>query len=115
MRALAELHKAFSDETRLAMIVLLHRHGELCVCDLEGVLGLSQSAASRHLRRLYQADVADHRRVGAWVHYHLRAPLEANRAALVQALLDAVPADEVARLDAAFHAWRARKATRCSG
>lgn len=115
MRALVELHKAFSDETRLAMIVLLYRHGELCVCDLEGVLGLSQSAASRHLRRLYQAGVADSRREGAWVHYRLRAPLEPPHQALVLALLEAVPAEETRRLDDAYQAWLDRKAQPCAG
>jgi len=110
MRALAELYKAFTDTTRLDMIVLMSRHGELCVCDFEGVLGLSQSAASRHLRRLYQAGVADSRRRGAWVYYRLREPLEPPRDVLVRALLDQVDDAHCLALDCAHAAWVACKA-----
>jgi ArsR family transcriptional regulator len=109
MRALAELYKAFTDPTRLDMIVLMSRHGELCVCDFEGVLGLSQSAASRHLRRLYQAGVADSRRGGPWVYYRLTEPLEPPRDTLVRVLLEQVPADRIATLDRAHATWMSRK------
>ena len=111
MRDLAELFKAFSDETRLQMVVLLQRHGELCVCDFEGVLGLSQSASSRHLRRLYQVQVADSRRQGAWVYYRLRADLTPARRSLVQAAVRHCPPDRVAALDEAYQRWVQQKAS----
>ncbi len=52
MRGLAQVFRALADETRLEMLALVMSHGELCVCDLEQVLGISQSKSSRHLRYL---------------------------------------------------------------
>ncbi len=113
MRDLAQLYKAFSEPVRLEMLVLLARHGELCVCDLEGALGLSQSATSRHLRHLYRAGLAEHRRDGSWVHYRLNEDLPPDRKALLDALLAQAPNPRVGNLDAALHTWLARKGTPC--
>ena len=71
MNALAALFKGLADETRLAMVALLLRHGELCVCDLEHTLGVTQSKASRHLRYLRDAGLLEDRREGLIVNYHL--------------------------------------------
>ena len=114
MRSQAELFKAFADETRLKMLVILARHGELCVCDFEGALGLSQSTASRHLRRLYAAGLVDHRRRGPWVHYRLRDPLPPDRRAVLDALLAIVSRDQVDRLDARVRRWLDGRAATCS-
>ncbi|GBG55911.1 transcriptional regulator [Sporomusaceae bacterium FL31] len=40
--------KALSDETRIKILNLL-RIMPLCVCEIEDILGISQSNASRHL------------------------------------------------------------------
>ena len=38
MRLLSQTFKALSDDTRLEILALLFRHGELCVCDVEAIL-----------------------------------------------------------------------------
>lgn len=43
---------ALADDTRLTILELLSRHQELCAQDIMGILGLSQSSTSRHLRQL---------------------------------------------------------------
>ena len=53
MKKEAQLFKSLADETRLKMLWLLMARDELCVCDIMGVLGITQSKASRHLRYLY--------------------------------------------------------------
>lgn len=74
-----ELFKALSDETRLRLIVLLYRR-ELCVCQIETALGISQTKASRHLSILRRAGLLKSRREGLWVYYTLKDPgkVEAN-------------------------------------
>ena len=109
MRDLALLYKAFTDDTRLRMLVLLARHGDLCVCDFEAVLGLSQSSASRHLRHLFHAGLVDDERRGTWVYYRLRESLAPERDALLATLVGVAPPAEVAALDEGLAAWRARK------
>ena len=62
---------ALSDATRLAILERL-RGGELCVCDLQGVLGASQPRLSFHLKALKNARLVVDRRAGRWVYYSLR-------------------------------------------
>ena len=68
-----ELFKALSDETRLKIILLLHNR-ELCVCQIEAALGISQTKASRHLSLLRRAGLLKARREGLWMYYTLEEP-----------------------------------------
>lgn len=61
---------ALADETRLRIINIL-RNGELCVCQITEVLGISQSKASRHLNILKTAGIVTDRRQAQWVYYSL--------------------------------------------
>ncbi len=65
-----ELFKALSDETRLRLVVLLYKR-ELCVCQIEAALGISQTKASRHLAILRRAGLLKARRDGLWIYYTL--------------------------------------------
>jgi len=88
---LSEKFKALSEVVRLRIVDLLARNGELCVCDVEATLELSQSAASRHLRTLARAGLVVSRREGQWVHYRLAEPENPRLELLldtVRALLD---------------------------
>lgn len=86
--------KALADETRLRIFTLLTRQ-ELCVCEIEDMLNLSQSLVSNHLAVLRQAGLVRARRDetdARWIFY--RADPEAA-AALRQkwaALLEVKPA-----------------------
>lgn len=44
-------------------------HYELCVCEIEVVLGLSQSNVSRHLGVLRKEKIITGSKDGQWVHY----------------------------------------------
>ncbi len=66
----AEFFKMLGDSTRIRMIYAL-RAGELCVCDLAGVLGMTSTAVSHQLRLLKQADLVRSRRDGKVVYYSL--------------------------------------------
>jgi ArsR family transcriptional regulator, arsenate/arsenite/antimonite-responsive transcriptional repressor len=74
MKKEAQLFKSLADETRLRIIWLLMEKGELCVCDIMGVLGITQSKASRHLRYLYHLGWVTDRREGVWMNYRLSVP-----------------------------------------
>ncbi len=71
MKKEAQLFKSLADETRLKMLWLLMGREELCVCDIMGVLGITQSKASRHLRSLYHLGWVNDRRDGVWMNYRL--------------------------------------------
>lgn len=64
------LFKVFSDATRLRILGALAT-GELCVCDVSAVLGMSQSAVSHQLAVLRAARLVSYRREGKTVYYSL--------------------------------------------
>ncbi len=110
MRDLASVFKALGDETRLEILALLVGHGELCVCDLQQVLGIIQSKTSRHLQYLKHAGLLADRRAGLWVHYRIAPDLDPERRAIVAVLRRLLAADRAADLEERFRRWSARKA-----
>ncbi len=70
LKDLARTFKALADETRLRILNLLLR-GELCVCDIQLVLGASQPNVSRHLTYLKHAGLVLDRREGTRIYYRL--------------------------------------------
>lgn len=62
--------KAFSDENRIRILNLLN-HGDLCVCEIEYVLQMSQSNVSRHLNRLNNAKIIESYKKAQFVYYKL--------------------------------------------
>ena len=65
-----------ADETRLQILWLLMVKEELCVCDIMGALGITQSKASRHLRYLFNLGLVADRRDGLWMYYRISAPAD---------------------------------------
>lgn len=63
--------KALADLSRMRVLSLLLHGGDLCSCEIERMLGLNQSNASRHLQRLRETGLVDHYRKAQWVHYRL--------------------------------------------
>ena len=63
--------KALADDNRIRILNLL-RNDELCVCDIEVVLGIKQSNASRHLNRLKVAEIIVSEKKSQWVYYRLK-------------------------------------------
>lgn len=70
VEGLADTFSALGDPTRVRILDVLS-HGELCVCDLAAVLGLSQSAVSHQLRLLRGIRLVKPRRDGRIVFYSL--------------------------------------------
>jgi ArsR family transcriptional regulator len=105
--SLAPILRALGDDTRLRIFSLLTK-AELCVCELEDVLDLSQSLVSNHLAVLRRAGLVEGRRDaedGRWVFYRANAVASAALRERLRALLEVqtVPGDrrraeEVCRL-----------------
>ena len=65
-----EIYKALSDENRLRIISVLMQR-ELCVCEIEAVLNMSQSNVSRHLNKLKAAQIVTSKKESQWAFYKL--------------------------------------------
>ena len=69
--------KCLADDTRLKSLLLILERQELCVCDLQQALGLSQPKVSRHLAELRKSELLMDERRGRWVYYRLHPALPA--------------------------------------
>ena len=68
VEALAETFRALGDPTRVRILDAL-APGELCVCDIASLVGISESAASHQLRLLRSLRLVRPRRAGRLVYY----------------------------------------------
>lgn len=72
------LFGALADRTRLKILHGLAECGELCVCDVAHVLGMSVSAASHHLRKMRDLRILRYRNDGKMAYYSLRDDFAAS-------------------------------------
>lgn len=114
MRTVAQLFKALSEETRIEILALLLKHEELCVCDVEEVLAVSQSKASRHLRYLLAAGLVQDRRDGLWVRYRIPDDLTAEQRIVLDAARRLLTAARVAEVEKRYARWMRAKRGRAS-
>ena len=70
VQALADTFSALGDPTRVRILDALS-HGELCVCDLIGVVDKPQPTVSRHLSYMRKAGLVRARKQGLWQYYSL--------------------------------------------
>jgi ArsR family transcriptional regulator len=67
---LVKIIKSLAHENRLRILNLLRKQS-LCVCELRNIMNINQSNASRHLRKLKNANLIDYQKEAQWVHYKL--------------------------------------------
>jgi ArsR family transcriptional regulator len=108
MKELEQYFKALSDSTRLRILNLLLQ-GELCVCDVQYVLDISQPNVSRHLAYLKNSGLVLDRRDGYRIFYRLSDPDHKTKRLLYDFLRRSFPQqaqlkDDTARLKEAVSA-----------
>ena len=64
------IFKALADETRLRILSIVWQ-GEMCVCEIEQALGLTQSNASRHLTILKNAGLINGVKRAQWMYFSM--------------------------------------------
>lgn len=67
---LVELFKALSEESRLRILALLMKR-EMCVCEIEACLNMTQSNASRHLTVLKKSGILESYKMAQWAYYRI--------------------------------------------
>lgn len=65
-----EIFKALSEESRLRILSLLVG-GEMCVCEIEASLKLTQSNASRQLSILKRSGILESYKQAQWTYYRI--------------------------------------------
>ncbi len=70
IEAQAQIFKALGHPSRLLMVDAL-RHGEMCVCDLQRLVGDDMSTVSKHLSVLRHASIVSTEKRGTNIYYKL--------------------------------------------
>lgn len=70
VEALADIFQLLASPTRLRIVEALVG-GELCVCDISAVVGVSPSAVSHHLRQMRQMRLVRYAKRGRMAFYRL--------------------------------------------
>ena len=71
LNEMASITNALSDPIRLQIIYLLKQHEDICTCEFQELLDLSQSKVSYHLKILLDAGLVERRVIANWRHYTL--------------------------------------------
>lgn len=75
MNNMTTFFKTLSDDTRLRILMLLHREEALCVCELCEALDTHQPMISRHLAEMRKSGLVDSQRQSRWVFYSIAPDL----------------------------------------
>lgn len=79
------IFKALSEESRLRILAVLMER-DMCVCEIEHCLKMTQSNASRHLAVLKNSGILDYYKVGQWAYYKISDTFVENHKELYQYL-----------------------------
>lgn len=94
MKTPKELFSLLSDETRLRCLVLLHKEAELCVCEINQIIGGVQPKISRHLALLRKSELVLDERRGQWVYYRLNPSLPEWAKKIIKSSLELLMKEE---------------------
>jgi ArsR family transcriptional regulator len=68
---MSSLANALSDPIRLQILYLLKQHEDICTCEFQELLDLSQSKVSYHLKILLDAGLIKREVIANWGHYSM--------------------------------------------
>jgi len=82
MKEFIRVMKALSDPGRVKILKMLQGK-EMCVCEIQAVLGLAQPTISKHLRLLEDAGLVESHKNKVWVNYRLASGQESQYAGIM--------------------------------
>ena len=71
LNKLSSVANALSDPIRLQILYLLNQYEDICTCEFQELLNLSQSKVSYHLKILLDAGLINREVIANWRHYSL--------------------------------------------
>ena len=94
MKKVEKVMKLLSDNTRLRILMLLTKR-ECCVCQIMGVLGVSQPLVSRNLKLLDDSGFLTERKEGKLVFYSMKKNMDVLNSRLVELLKETLKGDSI--------------------
>ena len=84
-KEVANLFKAFCDDNRVRILLLLST-GEKCACRLLEEIDITQPTMSHHMKILCDSGIVIGRKEGKWMHYSISTEGAAHAARCLEAL-----------------------------
>ncbi|WP_066500156.1 ArsR/SmtB family transcription factor [Abyssisolibacter fermentans] len=91
---MVQLFKVLGDKNRLRILNLLI-HAELCVCEIEVILEMTQSNVSRHLSKLRSVNLICPSKDAQWVHYKISSTVEKENEFIIKFLRQKFKTEDV--------------------
>jgi len=91
---LSKIIKALADPGRIRILALLLAKNNLCVCEIQDIIGLSQPTISFHLRLLENAGLVEYKKDGLWVNYNVNSNMDNDIRKLIDNIINILKADE---------------------
>ncbi|MGL4402671.1 MAG: ArsR/SmtB family transcription factor [Fusobacteriaceae bacterium] len=103
-----EILKSLGDLNRLRILNILRKFRKSCNCDLEEVLELNQSNASRHITKLRKDNLIAFEKVGKWSYYSINDE-SLEKYPFIMELLDSLDAEIFLRDSEKFSIFKEKK------
>ena len=91
---MVQIFKALSEDSRVRVVSLFVSGNDLCVCEVEAILGMTQSNVSRHLSVLKNSEILVSYRRAQWTYYQLNQAFIVNNQELWEYLKRTFAASE---------------------
>jgi len=79
--------KLLSDQNRFNIFMKLLEYDELCVCEIEDLLGIKQANTSKHLKKFKDLNIITSRRMKNMVKYSIKEEFLSDNEALIRYLV----------------------------
>ncbi len=79
--------KLLADETRYNIFMKLLEYDGLCVCEIEGLLGIKQANTSKHLAKFKELDMLEANREGNLIKYRIKESFLNDNMELIRYLM----------------------------
>ncbi len=98
MEIIVDIFKSLAEESRLPILSLLVQE-EMCVCEIEDCLKMTQSNVFRHLAALKQSRILDSCKKAQWVYYKIGETFIKENSLLWEYLVDHFQKDPIYRTE----------------
>jgi len=79
--------KLLSDQNRFNIFMKLLEYDELCVCEIEDLLGIKQANTSKHLKKFKDLNIITSRRMKNMIKYSIKEEFLNDNETLIQYLV----------------------------
>ncbi len=80
--------KLLSDETRFNIFMKLMEFDNLCVSEIESLLGIKQANTSKHLKKFKEFGIVESIRIGNMIRYNIKESFQEENVDLIRYLFN---------------------------